>query len=181
MTEVAHLKVTSLGGSWSKSINDQTEYENILRYRADKSRSGYNCCIALFKPIRTNNCKNFIKDFFLPSVVNVAWKVESLAYQLFMIIFLLPWDLLTFPVRVFTTLPRCIANRNAPEHPLSIYLKKEGVPNELLAEGRVRVTLIVQDADKKEEQDSMEVVDLIEMPDRDESYNIGVAIRSKRV
>jgi hypothetical protein len=76
-------------------------------------------------PIRTDSISNFCKDFFLPNVVN-----QSIVF----IIHSLVIDILTFPIRVLTAIPRYYFNlKHTREiHPLHEYLTQQKMDSELL-------------------------------------------------
>lgn len=96
---------------------------------------------ATFKPVRTDNLKNFSKDFFLPTTFNHAIKVQHTVGKVFAILASLVLDVLTFPIRLLTCIPRVISNSRRTENPLHNYLIAEGVDNKLLESDHVRVRL----------------------------------------
>ncbi len=93
---------------------------------------------AAFMPVRTNNCKNFTNDFFLPTLINQALKIKSIALKIFAFIF----DFITFPFRFLFCVPRIIANAVRPENLFLKYLKNEGVEPSLIDADSVRVQFI---------------------------------------
>lgn len=124
-----------------KFPNEFGEYAAIKNIREKGSIEAPSCLKGLFVPLRTNNCKNFAKDLFLPLVVNGALKIECVVCRFFVLLLALPLDLLTFPIRVVMTIPRFFQNQCKAKHPLIIYLQKLGAPSVLLNEDFVEVTL----------------------------------------
>lgn len=76
---------------------------------------------ALLYPVRTNNLKNFSKDFFLPNVCNIARRASLIVLMVFAL-----FDIITFPIRVLTFLPRIIYNARHEKTSLEKYLIQEG-------------------------------------------------------
>ncbi len=98
---------------------------------------------ATLKPVRTNNCKNFAKDFFLPATVNHAIKVQHLVAKVFAILFSLILDLSTLAIRLLTCIPRAVSNARQPKNPLHSYLTaQQGINKKLLAADHVKVKLV---------------------------------------
>lgn len=101
--------------------NDQQEYRKVDSYCKNKNIA--EPWKALIFPIRTNSFSNFAKDFFLPNVVDTAKKTINIVAKIFLVLISLAFDLVTFPIRLLTCIPRIIVNAKAPEHPLKAYLK----------------------------------------------------------
>lgn len=127
--------------SWEKQLSEGPEYEKVKTFVNDKSRSSVGIIKATLTPIRTNNLKNFSKDFFLPTTINHAIKVQKAASKPFAILASLILDVLTFPIRFLTCIPRIISNAKQEEHLLHKYLIKEGADKTLLESGHARVEL----------------------------------------
>lgn len=123
------LSVENASGISLKGINipDQKTYEEIKNNCCFDRTNMADACQAVFMPIRTSNCCDFIKDFFLPTVVNGAFKVNHVVFRIFAVLLCLPLDLLTFPLRVLTVIPRCYGNQfeKTREHPLRAYLESK--------------------------------------------------------
>jgi len=71
---------------------------------------------ALLIPVRTNTLKNFSADFFLPTTIHRATRVKGIVGQIFAILGGLLLDTLTFPIRLFTALPRHLYIHSRPMH-----------------------------------------------------------------
>lgn len=71
---------------------------------------------ALLIPVRTNTLKNFSADFFLPTTIHRATRVKGIVGQIFAILGGLFLDTLTFPIRLFTALPRHLYINSRPMH-----------------------------------------------------------------
>lgn len=71
---------------------------------------------ALLIPVRTNTLKNFSADFFLPTTIHHATRVKGIVGQIFAILGGLLLDTLTFPIRLFTALPRYLYINSRPMH-----------------------------------------------------------------
>lgn len=135
-----NIKVSSLGNNavWEKQLT-RDEYQKVKDYA--KGKDTVSIVPATFKPVRTNNWKNFSKDFFLPTTINHAVKVQHTVRKIFAILASLILDVLTFPVRLLTVIPRVISNAKQSENPLQTYLIAEGVDKKLLEADHVRVRL----------------------------------------
>lgn len=94
---------------------------------------------ATLKPIRTDNLKNFAKDFFLPTFFNQAIHVDNTAGKIFAILGSLVLDTITFPIRVITCIPRAISNAKREEHPLHKYLREEEADEAILSSDWVKL------------------------------------------
>ncbi len=80
----------------------------------------------IFFPTRTNTWQNLCKDFFFPVALNCAIKIDHFALRIFSMISAGLFDLISFPVRCITVLPRMAYNSlfNGKEtHPFYVYLK----------------------------------------------------------
>lgn len=101
--------------------------------------------------IRTNSCASFAKDFFLPSVVNFALRANNIVVKIFGMLALLPYDLLTFPIRVITLIPRFIYNAKAAEAHLLLKWfntkKRAGVdvPASIFEAERLQIEVALED------------------------------------
>lgn len=146
---------------YQKKFATQDEYENFKKpcVISREFREIKYCSIIT---ARTNNLNNFAKDFFLPTFVNTALKFHSIWLKIFESPVFLIWDIVTFPIRVITLIPRIIYNQYyaKEKHPLYLYLIKEGVvPNQLIND---QVYINVNFATKKSAKPAN--INFIEMP-----------------
>ena len=96
---------------------------------------------------RIDSRKNFAKDFFLPTVVNRASKVNNLALRFFACLFAVVIDIASFPLRLLISPIQAIYRSRHPEiHPLKSLLPGDLAPadqpkelTDALAEGIVTV------------------------------------------
>jgi len=111
--------------SWKKDFTEAEEKD----YRAIKglcqSRSTVFIFPAALIPVRSDSCKNFCKDFFLPTLINQAIKVKSMAGRVFAAFFALLFDLITFPIRLLTCIPTALCNKKKATHPLHKFLRTQ--------------------------------------------------------
>ena len=114
------IKVSNLDNNteWEKELTDE-EFPQVQGYVQGKSTIAI--IPATFKPVRTNNLKNFSKDFFLPTTLNHAIKVQHTVGKIFAILASLVLDVLTFPIRLLTVIPRVISNAKPEENQLHKY------------------------------------------------------------
>lgn len=137
-----HITVTNLTNqtTWSGTIS-----EVILKEAKEKrSHNGRLVMVipAVLYPVRTNNLKNFAKDFFLPTVINQALRVNHAVGKYFALFFATLLDLATFPVRLVTAAPRWVNNPAKQQSPFYQFLKKQQVDPKLLEGESVKVRLI---------------------------------------
>jgi len=135
-----YIKISNLDNNtvWEKQLTSE-EFQTVKDYV--KGKHTVAIIPAIFKPLRTNNLKNFSKDFFLPTLVNHAIKVQCTVVKIFAILTALVLDVLTFPLRLIIVIPRAISNAIQEENPLRKYLISEGVDEQLLASDHVLVKL----------------------------------------
>lgn len=97
-------------------------------------------------PTRTKGLNYFIKDFFFPTLINrvLALKINSFAIRFLTCLFAFLFDCLTFPARLFTSLPKALKDSKKEDHPLKKYLLQEKAPSNLLKSDvlQVKITLI---------------------------------------
>lgn len=134
------IKVSNLdnNSAWKKQLTNE-EFSQVKGYV--KGKSTVAILPAAFKPVRTNNLKNFSKDFFLPTTINHAINVQHTVGKVFAILASLALDVLTFPIRLLTCIPRVISNAKQKENLLQKYLIAEGINQKILESDRVRVRL----------------------------------------
>lgn len=135
------IKIYNLenNASWEKQLSDAecTEVQGYIK--GGKGTVGI--IPATFKPVRTNNLNNFAKDFFLPTTVNHAIKVQNTIGKIFAILAALVFDMITFPVRLVTCIPRVNENAGTELSLFRNYLLSEGVDAKLLESDHVKVRL----------------------------------------
>lgn len=138
------IKISNLGNNttWETSLDDSEFYS--LMEDSDVKRNLIDIIPASFIPIRTDTLINFTKDFFLPTTVNHAIKVQHTVGKVFAILASLVLDLLTFPLRLVTCIPRAIENARREEHPLHKYLIDQAVDPKLLEAGYVRTKFTIK-------------------------------------
>lgn len=129
------IKVSNLGNgtSWEKILKED---RHVISYV--KGYEAVGLVRATLMPVRTNNFKNFAKDFFLPTIVNHAIKVQHSVGRIFAILGALILDSLTFPIRLLTCIPAVILNAWQAKNPLKKYLVNVGVNPKLLKDDHVR-------------------------------------------
>jgi hypothetical protein len=91
--------------------------------------------------VRTNNYCNFIKDFFLPTVVNHAIKIDNQVAIYFAILIASFFDIITFPVRCITLIPRVIVNAHQSAHSLRGFLVAAGINHQFLNKPNITLNL----------------------------------------
>ncbi len=99
---------------FEKEISSPEEMGAFLRLNAP-SKKGWSIPYGCAFPQRTQNLKDFSKDFFLPTFVNFALKVNNIAIKVIASIFAIALDIVTFPVRFFATPFRFFYNLKHPE------------------------------------------------------------------
>lgn len=136
------IKVSNLDNksSWEKVLTNE-QFQTVKPYVYGFEAVAIIPVPATLKPVRTNNLKNFAKDFFLPTLVNHAIKVQHTIGRIFAILGALILDTLTFPIRLLTCIPTVIINARKEKNPLKNYLVNAGVDPKLLKDDHVRVRL----------------------------------------
>jgi hypothetical protein len=106
---------------------------------------GSNRKISLFTAtlitVRTNTLCNFINDFFLPTVVNHAIKIDNQITKYFAIVIALTLDIITFPIRCVTLIPRITINAYQQAPPLRQSLISAGINQQFLSKPHIRLNL----------------------------------------
>lgn len=106
-----------------------------------RSRKPCGVVRSLLIPVRTN-FKDFYKDLFFPTVVNRASTIHHLAKKIFLILLSLVADILTFPARLVTFIPRAMYNAAEKMHPLCKYLiQQKNISEASLGEGLLIIKL----------------------------------------
>ncbi len=72
---------------FSRSFNSLEELQKVSVLCDNKRRIGW--LESLIIPVRTDNCDNFCKDFFLPGFFNEALKTHDLGLRVILCIFML--------------------------------------------------------------------------------------------
>lgn len=126
------------GTTWTKQLTDD-EYQNTHDY--SKSKNTVSLLAGTIKPVRTNSLSNFATDFFLPTTINHANKVQNIVVKIFALLASLVLDILTLPIRLLTFLPRIYFNSKQEETSLHKYLKEQGVDSTLVNSDYVNVKL----------------------------------------
>lgn len=109
-----------------------------------KSKPGWNIISGAFSIIRTDNCKNFSEDLFLPTVFNFALTVNDFAVRIFAIICALAFDVITFPLRLIMMPVRLIKTGCKPENPhplIELMNKTNDKVKHAIEKGVVRIYL----------------------------------------
>lgn len=125
MTYSIKIQTPDGKASWNKDFTEAEEKD----YRALKGLCQSRKTVLIFPaaliPVRSDNCKNFCKDFFLPTLINQALQVKSMAGRVFAAFFAILFDLITFPIRLLTCIPTVICNKKRNTHPLHKYLSTQ--------------------------------------------------------
>ncbi len=152
-----YIKVQNIENSlvWESNLTEQ-EFNKVKNWGAGHRTASIVAATVI--PVRTNNLKNFSKDFFLPTTINHAVKVQNIVDKIFAVLAALPLDVLTFPVRLLTCIPRIISNTKQEEHLLRQYLINQNVDKKILENDHVRVTFM------REEYSEELQVNFIEQP-----------------
>lgn len=102
---------------------------------------------AMLMPVRTNRISSFSQDFFLPTTVHLVWKVQGVANRIFPVIVSLLLDIVTFPIRCVTCIPRFVLNAFREQHPLARELEEKGFSIKGIERLRVESVFIQEDTD----------------------------------
>ncbi|NGX34128.1 MAG: hypothetical protein K1060chlam1_00477 [Candidatus Anoxychlamydiales bacterium] len=148
--------------SWEKDLKSLEECQQIYSFLKKRPP---NFLKAYFIPLRTHNMLDFSKDFFLPRTVNhairKAGKIDYLAGKIFLILASIVSDLLTFPFRLITFIPRIISN-NSKVLPFYKYLTEKKADQKLLEAKQLEVQFsCVIEGDS---YTSAKIIDFVEIP-----------------
>lgn len=101
---------------------------------------------ALLYPVRTHTRDGFCCDLLIPltATLHAVFRVKTAAQRIFLCLLslvCLSIDAITFPVRLLTTIPRCIYNRKytKEQHPLYKYLLASGITKATLIGDIIRL------------------------------------------
>lgn len=135
-----NIKISNLDNNtlWEKQLTAE-EFPKVKSHI--RGLKAVSILPASLMPVRTNNFHNFSKDFFLPTFVNHAIKVQHTVGKIFAVLGALILDTLTFPIRLLTCLPRTISNARKEQNPLKKYLINERIAPKLLKSDHVKVRL----------------------------------------
>ncbi len=124
-----------------KNFDLSEEFQTVMNLCDNKRR--IDLFESLIIPIRTDTFNNFCKDFFLPTLINHALKFNHIALKIIYSVVLTICDICTFPIRVFTIIPRYLYNAAHPKeaHPFYQYLISNGVLVEDLSTDHVYLEL----------------------------------------
>ncbi|NGX46989.1 MAG: hypothetical protein K1000chlam3_00358 [Chlamydiae bacterium] len=122
---------------WTENFSDN-ELEK-MKEMFNSSANSKNFIAAALVPVRTN--ENFARDFFLPTLLNSTAKVKNAIGQIFIILGALFLDIVTFPIRLITVIPRFHTIANQPENPLHKYLREKGTDKRILNAEQVKVKM----------------------------------------
>jgi hypothetical protein len=124
-----------------KKFETNEEFRDV--WQLCENRRRMNVLEALITPIRTDRFSNLCKDFFLPSVCQFleSTKVQNVFIKSLAFLILTPIDVISFPFRIITVIPRWIYNRAHPKesHLFYQYLIANEVAEKDLSEGYVYV------------------------------------------
>jgi hypothetical protein len=124
--------------TWQKSLNEE-EFTKVQEYT--KGENKVSLFYANLVPVRTNNFHNFSKDLFLPLTLRAnARKVNDSVGSYFLLLAALVFDLLTFPIRLITAIPRVISNPKKEDNLFYKYLLTQNVDKKLLELDLVKVS-----------------------------------------
>lgn len=120
-----------------KNFNSLEEFQAVSNLCDNKRRISW--LESLIIPVRTDTLRNFCQDFFLPGLFNEALKTKDVALKIFLCIMMPIYDVITFPIRLITVIPRFIYNAIYPKeaHPFYQYLINNGVAAADLSAGHV--------------------------------------------
>lgn len=162
------------------SFTDQGAMEQALdKCDVDllKDERKFHCFKAFVMPIRTNNCKNFAKDLFLPNVVHTALNVKNIVARVFLMLLSLPLDLATLPIRLLMAIPRYYANKKAPEHRMLAYLRTQPSAAKLLHAEQVFFSCNLTTVKQETVSSNRSVF----VPSQSETNHLGKGTRTRRM
>ncbi|MCP5506787.1 MAG: hypothetical protein H7A37_00580 [Chlamydiales bacterium] len=133
------LDITNPITSKTQSISlSSKKIENVGKLSNTKTINPF---LATLIPVRTNSWKNFSKDFFLPTVVNHAMKVDNIAAKIFAVLGAIILDVLTLPIRLVTAPFRAALSNKKESHDLYKFLKSSGVDEKVLDADELQLKL----------------------------------------
>jgi|GEM_PF-4607488 hypothetical protein len=99
---------------YQKRCSSIEEVKDFIQQHG-KSKEGWSLIQGTVIPLRTQNLKDFSKDFFLPTFVNFSLKINNIALKIIASIFAIALDIIMAPIRLFTTPVRIYDNYKHPE------------------------------------------------------------------
>ena len=110
------------GVLFERKIYTEKEFKAVLTYCVSERRIGF--FESTLITVRTDTFPNFCKDFFFPTLINHALKAHEIVLRILESIFSICLDILTFPIRLITIIPRYLYNQQhqRQDHPLYRYL-----------------------------------------------------------
>lgn len=129
---------------WHKKIDDK-EYGRLCK-TLQKCNRKIGLYQTLAMPVRTYSINRFAKDFFSPCA-SVVFKYaikrnpKSTLGDVSNFLLCVVLDILTFPLRLLTVIPRVFRNALMKENPFLKYLRKENVSEKILKRKYVFVKL----------------------------------------
>lgn len=124
--------------TWTQQLFD-TDYKNVSTYFY--TRQSVSLIKATLCPVRTDSGKNFAIDFFLPTTINHAMKVQNTVRKIFAILGSLLLDAITFPIRLLRGPFRMATNKKQSNHHLYQYLSMNGADKKLFESNHIRVRI----------------------------------------
>lgn len=120
-----------------QNFDTEEDFQAVSKLLVSKRRIDW--LESLVIPVRTDTLGNLCQDFFFPGLFNVALKTKDASLRIFLCIFMPICDVLSFPIRLITVLPRCVYNAIYPKeaHPFYQYLIDNGVDAVDLSPGHV--------------------------------------------
>ncbi len=112
---------------WSKDLSDQ-EFKRVKKYQL--GCENVSIFSAALRVVRSETFINFGKDFFLPTTVNQALRVQNLVGKIFATLAAIVFDVITFPIRIVNSLIALGSNKE--EDGLLVYLKEQSDVDERL-------------------------------------------------
>lgn len=115
----ANIEIKDLNGASLHQENfnsDQDLKDFIVKY--GKSKPGWSLLEGLVKPLRMDSWQHFAEDFFFPTFVHYALKVNHIALKVISSICAIALDVITLPIRFIMT-PFCAFsyyNHPEPKH-----------------------------------------------------------------
>jgi hypothetical protein len=124
-TTLATLVVTNPFSE--QSLTFQLPYPDAQALFTQKKRELPGLLSSSLFTVRTNHLTNFTKDFFCPTLVHCANRVECCVARFLTMVAAFFWDLITLPIRALTLLPMIIYNCVQPQHEIITVLKRAGI------------------------------------------------------
>jgi len=151
------------GLRWERNFTE-AQVDHVKDLLANDESAWVDWHIGSLVPLRTNSWKSFATDFFLPTAMNHVMKIDNLAKRILAITGAMMWDLITFPIRLLTCVPRLLSNAYRKDSEIKKFIKLH-CPAEMASADVVKVTT------KKQTHDRIEwfgqEVPLVQVPKRE--------------